>query len=98
MQQVAQRNFAMYMVQVPFTLREEETPDDWECASNEWDKDHASCLVPQALSDEEIDEILAHQVCNDVIGSRASPLLLVAQHCRASTPYQTDTYAPPVKL
>ena len=50
------------MGQVPFTLRDEDTPDDWECANNEWDKQRASCMVPQALSDEEIDEILAHQV------------------------------------
>lgn len=49
-------------MQVPFTLRDEDTPDGWECANNEWDKTRASCLVPQALSDEEIDEILAHQV------------------------------------
>ena len=52
----------LYPLQVPFTLKEEDTPDDWECSNNEWDKAHASCTVPQALSDEEIDEILAQQV------------------------------------
>lgn len=49
-------------VQVPFKLRDEDIPDDWSCSQNIWDKDHNSCSVPQALTDEEIDEILALQV------------------------------------
>lgn len=49
-------------LQVPFKLRDEDIPDDWTCSDNVWDKDHASCSVPQALTDEEIDEILALQV------------------------------------
>ena len=48
--------------QVPFTLQDEDIPDDWECSQNVWDRDHNSCSVPQALTDEEIDEILALQV------------------------------------
>ncbi len=48
--------------QVPFKLRDEDIPDDWSCSQNIWDKEHASCSVPQALTDEEIDEILALQV------------------------------------
>jgi hypothetical protein len=49
-------------LQVPFTVLDEEIPDDWQCKQNIWDKGHASCGVPQALSDEQIDEILALQV------------------------------------
>jgi hypothetical protein len=48
--------------QVPFKLRDEDIPDDWSCERNIWDREHASCSVPQALTDEEIDEILALQV------------------------------------
>jgi len=48
--------------QVPFKLRDEDIPDDWSCERNVWDREHASCSVPQALTDEEIDEILALQV------------------------------------
>ncbi len=47
--------------QVPYTLSDEEIPDDWECMDNVWDPHHAACTVPQALTDEEIDEILAQQ-------------------------------------
>ena len=49
-------------VQVPYDLREDDTPDDWECQNNVWDEDHASCSVPQELTDKEIDNILALQV------------------------------------
>ena len=55
-------NAGVLHVQVPFHLRDDETPDDWQCADNIWDGEHASCSVPQALTDEEIDEILALQV------------------------------------
>ncbi|KAK9823247.1 hypothetical protein WJX72_001331 [[Myrmecia] bisecta] len=46
---------------VPYWIQDEETPDEWTCADNKWDKAHASCAVPQALTDEQIDEILALQ-------------------------------------
>ena len=48
--------------QVPYTLVDEDIPDDWSCADNVWDPGHRSCDVPQALSDERIDEILLQQV------------------------------------
>jgi len=47
---------------VPYTLVDEDIPDDWACEHNSWDPDHQSCAVPQALSDERIDEILLQQV------------------------------------
>ena len=49
-------------MQVPYDLREDDTPDDWECQNNVWDENHASCSVPQELTDKEIDNILALQV------------------------------------
>lgn len=48
--------------QVPYTLVDEDIPDDWACADNVWDPEHQSCDIPQALSDERIDEILLQQV------------------------------------
>jgi hypothetical protein len=48
-------------VQVPYTLGDEQLPDDWQCKHNEWDPAHASCSIPQELSDEEIDAILTLQ-------------------------------------
>ncbi len=51
-----------HLLQVPYDLREDDTPDDWECHDNKWDTNHASCSVPQELTDKEIDEILALQV------------------------------------
>ena len=50
------------MSQVPYDLTDHDTPDDWECRDNKWDQNHASCSVPQELTDKEIDEILALQV------------------------------------
>lgn len=50
--------------QVPFTLQDEDIPDDWHCAQNVWDNAHNSCSIPQALTDEEIDEILSLQASN----------------------------------
>ena len=49
-------------MQVPYTLVDEDIPDDWACEHNTWDPEHRSCAVPQALSDERIDEILLQQV------------------------------------
>lgn len=49
-------------MQVPFTLTDNDLSDNWECTGNLWDPRHASCAVPQELSDQEIDEILALQV------------------------------------
>jgi hypothetical protein len=48
-------------VQVPYTLGDEQLPDDWQCKHNVWDPAHASCSIPQELSNEEIDAILALQ-------------------------------------
>lgn len=47
---------------MPYHLRDDELTDEWECKDNSWDYLHATCSVPQALSNEEIDEILALQV------------------------------------
>lgn len=47
---------------MPYTLVDEDIPDDWACGDNAWDPSHQSCAVPQALSDERIDEILLQQV------------------------------------
>jgi len=52
--------------QVPYELPEDAIPDDWTCAGNVWDPAHAACAVPQALSDEAIDEILALQAGPDL--------------------------------
>jgi hypothetical protein len=49
--------------QVPYEILDTDLPDDWECSGNAWDRAHASCTVAQELSDEEIDRILAQQVC-----------------------------------
>jgi hypothetical protein len=46
---------------VPYDLNDEDIPEDWTCENNVWDEEHQSCSVPQALSDEQIDEILALQ-------------------------------------
>ncbi|MEW5299531.1 MAG: hypothetical protein WDW36_002539 [Sanguina aurantia] len=46
---------------VPYHLRDDELTDEWECKDNSWDYIHAICSIPQALSNEEIDEILALQ-------------------------------------
>ena len=43
-------------------LTDNDLSDNWECTGNLWDPRHASCAVPQELSDQEIDEILALQV------------------------------------
>ena len=47
--------------QVPYTLKNEEIPDDWECRDNKWDRMYAACTMAQALTDEEIDGILNGQ-------------------------------------
>lgn len=48
--------------QVPYSLGDEQLPDDWACKDNAWDAGHANCGVPQELSNQEIDAILALQV------------------------------------
>ena len=60
---------------MPFTLRDEDIPDDWSCVHNIWDKAHASCTVPQELTDEEIDNILAMQGVQASSAAIALPLL-----------------------
>ena len=46
---------------VPYELGDDAIPDDWTCAANEWDPERAACDVPQALTDDQIDAILALQ-------------------------------------
>jgi len=41
---------------------DDDIPDAWTCSENLWDPAHKSCSIPQALSDEQIDEILMQQV------------------------------------
>lgn len=48
-------------LQVPYTLKNEDIPEDWECRDNKWDRMYAACTMAQALTDEEIDGILAGQ-------------------------------------
>lgn len=49
------------LLQVPYTVADEQLGDDWQCSDNVWDAAAASCDVPQVLSNEEIDSILALQ-------------------------------------
>ena len=49
-------------LQVPFALKDQDISDDWQCSDNVWDAAHKSCAVPQALSNEAIDTIIANQV------------------------------------
>ena len=63
--------------QVPYTLVDEDIPDDWACEHNTWDPEHQSCTVPQALSDERIDEILLQQVQLEVSTSLGHRLCVV---------------------
>jgi CW-type Zinc Finger len=51
-----------FHLQVPYDVLDDEIPDAWTCSDNVWDKVHNSCNIPQALSDEQIDEILMQQV------------------------------------
>lgn len=53
---------------MPYNLKDEELPEDWECKHNVWDPNHASCNTAQALSNEEIDGILALQAQGRVAG------------------------------
>ncbi len=46
---------------MPYHVRDDELTDEWQCNSNAWDPAHSHCSVPQALSNEEIDTILALQ-------------------------------------
>lgn len=46
---------------MPYTVTDEQLGDDWQCQDNVWDPAAASCDVPQVLSNEEIDSILALQ-------------------------------------
>lgn len=60
---------------MPFALGDDDLNDEWECKDNTWDKTRASCNVPQELSNEEIDEILAMQV-----GAPCRPMCHAAHH------------------
>jgi hypothetical protein len=57
--------------QVPFTLKDEDISEDWECKDNKWDRMYAACTMAQALTDEEIDGILAGQ--QDALEARPLP-------------------------
>lgn len=46
---------------MPYTLKDEDISEDWECKDNKWDRMYAACTMAQALTDEEIDGILAGQ-------------------------------------
>ena len=59
------------MNQVPFTLKDEDISEDWECKDNKWDRMYAACTMAQALTDEEIDGILAGQ--QDALEARPLP-------------------------
>lgn len=48
-------------MQVPFTVSDVELGENWQCKNNKWDRAHAACSVAQALTDEEIDDILTGQ-------------------------------------
>ncbi|KAL0025228.1 hypothetical protein WJX77_008845 [Trebouxia sp. C0004] len=56
---------------VPFTLKDEDISEDWECKDNKWDRMYAACTMAQALTDEEIDGILAGQ--QDALEARPLP-------------------------
>ena len=60
-----------YCCQVPFTLKDEDISEDWECKDNKWDRTYAACTMAQALTDEEIDGILAGQ--QDALEARPLP-------------------------
>ncbi|GLI58399.1 hypothetical protein VaNZ11_000099 [Volvox africanus] len=61
MQKWVQCNKCQKWRKVPYNVKDDDLPEDWECKHNTWDMRHASCLSPQALSNEEIDHILALQ-------------------------------------
>lgn len=44
---------------VPFNIDDEALTDEWECGDNSWDRTRAACTVPQELSNDEIDDMLA---------------------------------------
>ena len=46
---------------IPYHMPDNALPEHWVCASNVWDPDRASCFVPQTMTDEQIDDILARQ-------------------------------------
>ena len=69
--------------QVPYTLVDEDIPDDWACEHNAWDPEHQSCAVPQALSDERIDEILLQQVQLEVRSGSVCAWSDSCRECRA---------------
>ena len=58
---IAQMQTGYCCWQVPFTLKDEDISEDWECKDNKWDRTYAACTMAQALTDAEIDGILAGQ-------------------------------------
>jgi hypothetical protein len=69
---------------VPYTLGDEQLPDDWQCKHNAWDPAHASCSIPQELSNEEIDAILALQDDEAAEAAAAAALAEVASNAAAA--------------
>ena len=51
----------MICLQVPYTVTDQDLGEHWQCKHNKWDRTHAACSVAQALTDQEIDEILTGQ-------------------------------------
>lgn len=50
-------------VQIPYTVTDEQLGSSWCCSDlRAWDAAHASCDVPQTLSDAEIDRVLTVRI------------------------------------
>ena len=56
---------------VPFSISEDQIPDDWVCRDNVWDPQHNSCDVEQELSDDKIDAILQLQEGQEMAQAQA---------------------------
>ena len=46
---------------IPYTVDDDQLPDDWTCAQNVWDSKYSTCDMPQQLTNDEIDSILQLQ-------------------------------------
>ena len=47
--------------EIPYNVQEEDIPDRWSCFGNIWNPLMASCSIPQSMTNDAIDEILAEQ-------------------------------------
>jgi hypothetical protein len=75
---------------VPYSLGDEQLPDEWQCKDNSWDPAHASCSIPQALSNEEIDAILTLQDDEAAEAAAAAALAEVAAGAAAAAPAELE--------